>query len=177
MTYVIGLGSNLGDRLGYLRRAAARIQGLGRVISGSSVYETEPLGPPQGRYLNAALALACREPPLALLGALLEVERALGRERRERWGPRTIDLDLLWSDGPAVEAPGLTLPHACLVERSFALGPLLEVCPDARDPRTGARYDAILAALAPAPMSQVACPADWLASPDFRGRNSHHAPR
>jgi 2-amino-4-hydroxy-6-hydroxymethyldihydropteridine diphosphokinase len=131
---VIGLGGNLGDRLANLRAAVAaieRVPGV-QVIARSSVYETAPVGPPQPAYLNAAIAIDTTLSPRALLNALLEVERALGRERRERWGPRTVDLDILTIDGVTVDEPDLTVPHPRLHERQFAIIPLLEVAPDAR---------------------------------------------
>ena len=139
MRVVIGLGSNLGDRLANLRAARDAIARLPFVSTplSSSVYETPPVGPPQPDYLNAAVCVECTETPAALLAALLDIERAMGRERRERWGPRVIDLDILWWEGLALVTDALTIPHARLAERSFAIVPLLEVAPDATDPRTG----------------------------------------
>jgi 2-amino-4-hydroxy-6-hydroxymethyldihydropteridine diphosphokinase len=130
---VIGLGGNLGDRIANLRAAVEaidRVEGV-RVVARSAVYETAPVGPPQPAYLNAAIAIETTLTPRALLLALLDVERALGRERRERWGPRTIDLDILTIDGVTVNEPDLVVPHPRLVERAFAIVPLLEVAPDA----------------------------------------------
>ncbi|NUQ01260.1 MAG: 2-amino-4-hydroxy-6-hydroxymethyldihydropteridine diphosphokinase [Armatimonadetes bacterium] len=110
--YVIGLGSNLGDRLVHLVRAADQIRGLGRVLAFSAVYESAAWGgPEQGPFLNAALALEVALDPARLLAALLEIERDLGRQRRERWGPRTIDLDLLWADGVVVDTLGVRWHH------------------------------------------------------------------
>jgi 2-amino-4-hydroxy-6-hydroxymethyldihydropteridine diphosphokinase len=137
---VVGLGSNLGDRRALLDRAMREIARIARVEATSHVYETAPLGPPQGRFLNAAALVAFAGTPEELLGALLAIEQRLGRVRRERWGPRTIDLDVLWIDGVAVASERLTVPHPRLRERAFALAPLLEVRPDARDPATGERY-------------------------------------
>lgn len=151
--YVIGLGGNLGDRLQTLRAAVARLRATPgvTVLACSAVYESEPLAPPAGnaapgappqpRYLNAAVAIASALPPRALLDALLAIEAGLGRVRRERWGPRTIDLDLLWGRDAVCE-PGLTVPHPALAERWFALLPLLEVAPG-----LAARYAPVLAAL------------------------------
>jgi 2-amino-4-hydroxy-6-hydroxymethyldihydropteridine diphosphokinase len=146
---VIGLGSNLGDRLENLRmsvRALARLSGSS--VSTSPVYETEPVGPPQPRFLNAAALFEHvfergadhESAPRALLRGLLSIERALGRVRTERWGPRIIDLDILWIDGVTCDEPQLKVPHEHLVERAFALRPLLDLCPDAVDPRTGAPF-------------------------------------
>lgn len=123
----IGLGSNVGDRLTILREAATRLEPLGTGVARSSVYETAPLGPPQPDYLNAVVSLRTTLEPLALLEALLAVERSLGRERRERWGPRTIDLDLLAMEDLAVHVPGLTVPHPEIRHRAFVLRPWLEV--------------------------------------------------
>ena len=141
MLAVIGLGANLGDRLGSLRAAVARIADLGVVRARSTVYETAPVGgPAQPNYLNAALALDTALAPGELMRALLAIESAMGRVRAEKNGPRTIDLDVLWIEGVAMETEALTVPHTRLVERAFALGPLVEVAPDARDPLTKRAY-------------------------------------
>jgi 2-amino-4-hydroxy-6-hydroxymethyldihydropteridine diphosphokinase len=132
---VVGLGSNVGDRLAHLRAAAQRIGRIARVERASHVYETEPVGgPEQGRFYNAALLIQYDGEPLDLLEALLAIELALGRVRKEKWGPRTIDLDILWVDGLAMESDRLTIPHPHLTERAFALRPLVDVEPDAVDP-------------------------------------------
>jgi 2-amino-4-hydroxy-6-hydroxymethyldihydropteridine diphosphokinase len=138
MDCVIGLGANLGDRKAALRRAIEALSFVGNLAAASSLYETAPVGgPPQPRYLNAAIRLRTALEPRALLEALLAIERAEGRERRERWGPRSLDLDILWIDGFSMDEPGLTVPHPRLAQRAFALLPMLEVAPDATDPRTG----------------------------------------
>jgi 2-amino-4-hydroxy-6-hydroxymethyldihydropteridine diphosphokinase len=140
---VVGLGSNLGDRLGVMREAVRRIDLLpsARITARSRVYETAPVGGvAQGPFLNAAVTVAWDAEPSALMAALLEVERELGRVRDVRWGPRTIDLDVLWIDGLVVTEPSLVVPHPALHERAFALAPLLDVAPEAWDPRSGARY-------------------------------------
>jgi len=147
LLYVIGLGANLGDRLAMLRSAVVALGAHGRVTRVSSVYLTAAVGPPQPDYLNAAVLLQCGLSPRALLAELLEIERRHGRERRERWGPRTLDLDLLLSPGLSVEEPGLTVPHPELSRRAFALVPLLEVLPDARDEHSGAAYADVLRVL------------------------------
>lgn len=98
----------------------------------SRVYETAPVGgPEQGPFLNAAIAVAWEGEPIALLDVLQEIERALRRTRETRWGPRTIDLDVLWIDGVEVADDRLVVPHPRLRERAFALRPLLDVAPDA----------------------------------------------
>jgi 2-amino-4-hydroxy-6-hydroxymethyldihydropteridine diphosphokinase len=138
---VIGLGANLGDRLASMQTATRYIHRIAAVEAMSRVYASAPVGgPPQGEFLNAAVLLRYSGEPAELLGALLAIERALGRVRSERWGPRTIDLDVLWVEGLAVEAQSLTVPHRHLRERAFAVAPLLDVAPDARDPRTGEGY-------------------------------------
>jgi 2-amino-4-hydroxy-6-hydroxymethyldihydropteridine diphosphokinase len=148
---VVGLGSNLGDRLGNLRRAADKLGELGgvEVLARSSVFETAALGGPlQPDFLNAALCLRTSIEPVALLSHGLAVERSLGRRRPDavRWGPRTIDIDVLWIAGLSVALPGLTVPHPRLAERPFALQPLLELVPGAVDPRSGQRLDSLPAA-------------------------------
>jgi 2-amino-4-hydroxy-6-hydroxymethyldihydropteridine diphosphokinase len=136
---VIGLGSNLGDRRANLEAALAELAATARVERVSRVIETKPVGgPEQPDFLNAAALVDFDGTPHALLDRLLAIEDELGRVRLERWGPRTIDLDLLWIDGVAVDdPPRLVVPHPRLRERAFALEPLREVAPDARDPRTG----------------------------------------
>lgn len=147
LTAVIGLGSNLGDRRRTLSEAARRIAELGTLRARSRLYETDPVGPPQGVYLNAALRLETPLDPESLLDSLLGIERAFGRVRLERWGPRTLDLDVLWLEGRTFDSPRLVVPHPELRSRPFALRPLLDVAPDAADPRDGARYAAVLAEL------------------------------
>jgi 2-amino-4-hydroxy-6-hydroxymethyldihydropteridine diphosphokinase len=137
---VVGLGSNLGDRLEHLRAAVRAIRRVASVERLSRVYETEPVGPPQPLYLNAAILVSYDGAPEALLDALLGVERVLGRERREKWGPRTIDLDILWMDGIALETDRLVVPHPELPVRGFAIRPLADVAPYAVDPVTGRMY-------------------------------------
>ena len=143
---VVGLGANLGDRLATMREAAARIDRIEGVRIGarSRVYETAPVGgPPQPHFLNAAVLVECTLSPPALLEELLRIEVALGRVRGEdevRFGPRTIDLDVLWVEGVILDEPRLTVPHPRLAGRAFALMPMLEVAPGATDPRTGEPY-------------------------------------
>jgi 2-amino-4-hydroxy-6-hydroxymethyldihydropteridine diphosphokinase len=135
----VGLGANLGDREGTLRRAVARLAaepGI-EVVAVSSFRETEPVGYlDQPAFLNGACAVDTDLSPRDLLDRLLSIERALGRERGKgpRWGPRAIDLDLLLYGQETVEEPGLTVPHPRLSERSFALEPLVELDPGLRLP-------------------------------------------
>jgi 2-amino-4-hydroxy-6-hydroxymethyldihydropteridine diphosphokinase len=144
---VIGLGSNLGDRRDYLVRAARQIRGLGEVARVSAIYETDPVGEPQPSFLNAALRLKTASALPELLDRLLEVERALGRVRRERWGPRVIDLDILWCLGVTLRTERLVVPHAEVRVRAFALVPLLDVAPDASDPEDLASYSKIVSSI------------------------------
>jgi 2-amino-4-hydroxy-6-hydroxymethyldihydropteridine diphosphokinase len=132
MIAVIGLGTNLGDRVDHLvraREALAATPGV-RVVAASSIVETDAHGPPQPRYLNAALRIETSLEVEALLEVCLAVERSLGRVRAERWGPRTIDLDILYTDGLAIRTDRVEVPHPRLLDRPFALGPLLEVMPE-----------------------------------------------
>jgi 2-amino-4-hydroxy-6-hydroxymethyldihydropteridine diphosphokinase len=135
---VVGIGSNLGDRIESMRVA---VRWIGRMAPGrvrcSPVYETDPVGPPQPRFLNAAVLFEEARHPRELLKGLIAIERELGRIRTERWGPRIIDLDILWIEGVTCSEPGLQVPHASLTEREFALRPLLDLVPGAIDPRTG----------------------------------------
>lgn len=140
MRVVVGLGANLGDRLASLRAAVARIGELGTIRARSRVYETEPVGPPQPRYLNAAIALDTSLLPEDLMHALLAIESDLGRVRGEKNGPRTIDLDILWIEETALTTYVVHVPHPRLTERAFALAPLLDVAPTARDPGTQRAY-------------------------------------
>lgn len=141
---VVGLGSNLGDRRAILSGGVHKLGALGRITAVSSAYETDPIGPAQPTFLNGAVRLHTREAPLELLRRMLEIERAAGRVRLERWGPRTLDLDLLWIDGLSLDLPGLTVPHRELPSRAFALLPLVEVAPAAVDPRSGRPYTDLL---------------------------------
>lgn len=137
---VVGLGANLGDRRATLLSALAALERVSQLICVSALYENEALGPPQPHFLNAAARLLTDSTPLELLEALLAIEREHGRVRAERWGPRTLDLDLLWVDRNVVSHPLLELPHPELLRRSFALRPLLDVAPQASDPTTGKPY-------------------------------------
>jgi 2-amino-4-hydroxy-6-hydroxymethyldihydropteridine diphosphokinase len=136
----IGLGSNLGRREEILRGALAALD-AGRAVSVERVSEfiqTEPVGgPPQGRFLNAAARLRTSLEPHALLERLQEVERRFGRERGVRWGPRTLDLDLLLYDERTVRLPDLEVPHPLMHRRRFVLEPLAAIAPDARHPTLG----------------------------------------
>jgi 2-amino-4-hydroxy-6-hydroxymethyldihydropteridine diphosphokinase len=147
----LGLGSNIEDRLDYLQAA---VDALGehpkiRVDAVSSVYETDPVGgPEQGAYLNLVVRAATLLSPRRLLAAANDIERKLGRERVQRWGPRTIDIDILLYGERIIERRTLQVPHPRLVERPFALVPLLEVAPGKHLP-DGRSVASILGGLAP----------------------------
>jgi 2-amino-4-hydroxy-6-hydroxymethyldihydropteridine diphosphokinase len=137
----VGVGANLGDRERTIRAALEALPG---VVAVSQLRETEPVGViDQPRFLNGAAALETELSPRALLDVLLAVERELGRERRERWGPRTIDLDLLLYGGETIHQPGLTVPHPRLHERRFALEPLLDLDPELAIPGRGRVADVL----------------------------------
>ena len=135
----LGLGTNLGDRSRYLREAVAAVPDL---VGVSSVYETEPVGgPEQGAFLNIVVELSTELGPYDLLDVCRSLERAAGRERRVRWGPRTLDVDVLWIDGIAVEEDELTVPHPRMYQRNFVVVPLLEIAPDLQDELAALGYD------------------------------------
>ena len=137
---VIGLGANLGQRRRTLERAVHALDGLGRRIALSALYETRPLGPPQPDFLNAAVRLETELGLVELLNRLKSLERELGRTQAERWGPRVLDLDILFAVGVTLNEPALTVPHPGLAERAFALAPMLDVLPEAVDPASGEPY-------------------------------------
>ena len=127
---LIGIGSNLGDRQENLRRAVAAVRGLGRVSCASSVYETEPMYlEGQGWFLNCVICLESGLAPRALLDALRSIEAEMGRERSVRYGPRVVDLDILFYGDEVVSEPGLEIPHPRIAERLFVLAPLGEIRP------------------------------------------------
>jgi 2-amino-4-hydroxy-6-hydroxymethyldihydropteridine diphosphokinase len=148
----VGVGSNLGDRWGRLGLAAKELRAHGgvRLVAASRVYDAAPLGPPQPRYLNAVLELETELPALDLLDLLQAVEQKGGRVRGpEKWGPRTLDLDLLLYGEEVVRVPRLVVPHPGLAVRRFVLAPLAELCPDRVVPGTGRTVAQLLALVAP----------------------------
>lgn len=129
----LGLGSNVGDRWAWLEQARSRVAGLPRttLVRSSAIYLTAPVGGPQQEdYFNQVLEIETTLGPQELLLALQMIERELGRVRQERWGPRTVDVDILWYHGYSLMEPNLTLPHPRLEERRFVLEPLAELAPD-----------------------------------------------
>ncbi len=146
---VIGIGGNVGDVAQTLRAALAELDrdAATRVVVASSLYRTAPIGGvEQDDFLNAAALLETTRGPSELLRLLLDIETAHGRTREVHWGPRTLDLDLLWYERVVVAAPGLIVPHPRLHERRFALQPLVEVAPFAADAE-GVPYSDLLALL------------------------------
>jgi 2-amino-4-hydroxy-6-hydroxymethyldihydropteridine diphosphokinase len=137
----VGLGANVGDREAQIREAAQLI-GADRL---SRLIETEPWGlEDQPRFLNAAAEVDTALPPRMLLDRLLAVERRLGRLRTgKRWGPRTIDLDLLLYGFETIDEPGLVVPHPFLLERAFVLEPLCELAPMLEIPGNGTVQEAL----------------------------------
>ncbi|HEY6624277.1 MAG TPA: 2-amino-4-hydroxy-6-hydroxymethyldihydropteridine diphosphokinase [Acidimicrobiales bacterium] len=136
----LGLGSNLGDRWMHLRKAVDQLRGGSGVpvTAVSPVYETEPVGGPedQGPYLNLVveLALPARFDAYRLLTECHRLEASAGRVRSVRWGPRTLDVDVLWIDGLTLDDPDLTVPHPRMWERRFVVAPLADLAPDLAGP-------------------------------------------
>lgn len=127
----LGLGSNLGERLAYLRGAVEAMPDLVRV---SSLYETDPIGgPDQGAFLNCVVELDTDMTPRELLELCRTLEAAAERVRIERWGPRTLDVDVVYVDGEVVDEPDLIVPHPRWRDRAFVMIPLGELAPDLLD--------------------------------------------
>lgn len=128
------LGSNLGNRIAHLAGARDAIANkAGKICATSSIYDTAPWGPvPQDNYLNQVISISTALPPRGLLTVLHEIERAAGRDRRNevRYGPRSLDLDILLYGDSKVDEDGLNIPHPRIAERAFVLVPLAEIAPD-----------------------------------------------
>ncbi|KAF3886145.1 MULTISPECIES: 2-amino-4-hydroxy-6-hydroxymethyldihydropteridine diphosphokinase [Nostocales] len=137
----IALGSNIGDSLAILEAAIeALAQTPGVVLQAkSSWYRTKAVGPPQPDYINGTAILQIEMVPEQLLETLLNIENQFGRVRRERWEPRTLDLDLLLYDNLILETPKLQVPHPRMQQRAFVLVPLAEIAPDWVEPISGRR--------------------------------------
>lgn len=135
----IALGSNLGDSQQILGAALRQLDADAQieVVACSQLYRTAPVGPPQPDYLNCCALLQTSLTPTALLRRLLAVEAAFGRVRRQRWGPRLLDLDLLLFGDWVIDTPTLQVPHPRMHERAFVLVPLAEIAPDWIDPVSG----------------------------------------
>jgi len=127
----VGFGSNLGDRRAHLDAGLGALSVRWKPISRSSLYESAPVGPvEQEPFLNAVAVFETSEAPAGVLERLLDIERSRDRTREVRWGPRTLDLDLLLYGDESVDEPGLSVPHPELTNRRFVLEPLLEAWPE-----------------------------------------------
>jgi 2-amino-4-hydroxy-6-hydroxymethyldihydropteridine diphosphokinase len=133
MRALLGLGSNLGDRRALLSEAVRSLTGVTAV---SPLYETDPVGGPggQGAYLNLVVVIDTDLEPRQLLGVCHRLEAAADRVRAERWGPRTLDVDILWMEGHEVDEPDLQVPHPRMTSRRFVMAPLADVAPDLAAP-------------------------------------------
>ena len=128
----LGIGSNMGDREKYIHDALILFKEYNiQILKKSSLIETAPVGgPPQGKFLNAAVKAATRLRPHCLLDVLKKIEKKLGRQKTVRNGPRPIDIDILLYDNAVINTPTLTIPHPRMMERTFVLIPLREIEPD-----------------------------------------------
>lgn len=136
----VAIGSNLGERGRLISEALRELRRLCPQMRASAVYESRPLGPRQPNFLNAVIEVWWYGPAFGLLQALQTVERRLGRRRAARWGPRTVDLDLLLVGNHVCRDQSLVLPHTSIASRPFVLLPLVELAQNARSPVTGLRY-------------------------------------
>ncbi len=128
MRVFLSLGSNLGDRMEHLRQGVESLPGL---VAVSPVYETAPVGgPDQGAFLNIVAELDVDLDPYELLGLCHRIESAAQRVRDVRWGPRTLDVDIIWMDGVEMDTERLTVPHLRWRERRFVLAPMRDLAPD-----------------------------------------------
>jgi len=148
----IGIGTNLGDRLAHIAHAVTRLDAMPetRLRRVAAAFETRPVGPvEQGLYLNTAAAIETGLAPSALLKCLQAIERERGRDRsgEARWGPRTLDLDILVYGDQIVHEPGLVIPHKRMHERAFVLRPLAQTAPELVVPGTGHTVSQLLDAL------------------------------
>jgi 2-amino-4-hydroxy-6-hydroxymethyldihydropteridine diphosphokinase len=144
----LSLGSNIDDRESHLRDAIGRLATEGRIVSVSSLYETEPVEyTDQAWFLNCAVALETTETPEQLMATLLRIEQQMGRQRIRKKGPRTIDIDVLLFGDRVVDSPEVTSPHPTMSQRRFVLEPLAEIAPEARHPVLKKTIRELLAAL------------------------------
>jgi 2-amino-4-hydroxy-6-hydroxymethyldihydropteridine diphosphokinase len=158
MRAYVAVGTNLGDRWAHLAAAGSALRATPgvEVVGASRVWDTPPMGPPQPRYLNAVLALETALPARDLLAALRGIEAAAGRTRAgPRWGPRTLDLDLLLYGDETIAAPDLVVPHPGLASRRFVLAPLAELAPELVVPGLGRAVSELLDAVPAEELSAV----------------------
>jgi len=143
------LGSNIGDREGYLEYGISALAAAGvRIVRRSSIYQTEPVGiTDQPWFLNVVIAGETDLPPRELLSECKRIEREAGRRPTVRFGPRVLDIDLILYKGMVIREPDLEIPHPRILNRRFVLVPLLEIAPHLRDPRDGREFAQILAGL------------------------------
>ncbi len=179
----IALGSNLGNRRSHLEHALARIGDLGTFAGGSPIYETDPVGGPEGQdaYLNAVVRINTDLDPRTLLAGMLDIEAERGRTRDERWAARTLDLDLIWCDGISIASDGLTVPHPRTRERPFVLAPLTDLEPGLGD--AAGAYADVLDATSVDGIRRVSGPVDetgqrWMVglaeALDVKGEGPYH---
>jgi 2-amino-4-hydroxy-6-hydroxymethyldihydropteridine diphosphokinase len=143
----LGLGSNLGDRWAVLREAVASLEDA---VATSPVYETDPIGgPEQGAFLNLVVELDTSLEGRGLLELCRRLETAAGRVREVRWGPRSLDVDVLWVDGEIVDEPDLQVPHPRMWERRFVLAPLADLAPELVPPGVLAAAEGVVVRLGP----------------------------
>lgn len=177
MIAYVGLGSNLGDRLRYLMGALVGLQQLGSVVEPSPVYETAPVGGPAGQaaYLNLVARVSIDRTPRQLLEAAQQLEERAGRVRTVRFGPRTLDVDLLLIDDLSIAEPDLVVPHPRLGERAFVLAPLEDLDPAATPPgwreRLGGQAAVDAAVRKALLLEPIAEGTGWLARPVGDGRH------
>lgn len=132
VTVYLSLGSNIGDRKVHLRDAISHLERTGRVMAVSSFYETEPVEvTDQAWFLNCVVELQTSSAPDELMAQILEIEKQMGRERIQKKGPRTIDIDILLFNDAVVDTPELIVPHPAMASRRFVLEPLAEIAPEA----------------------------------------------
>lgn len=142
----LSLGSNLGDRRRFLADAVASLGD--QVVAVSPVYETAPVGgPDQGPFLNVVVELATALEPRELLAVCHRLETAADRVRQQRWGPRTLDVDIVWIDGVRVDEPDLQVPHPRMHQRRFVLAPLADLAPELVDAGTLADAEGVVEAV------------------------------
>jgi 2-amino-4-hydroxy-6-hydroxymethyldihydropteridine diphosphokinase len=146
----LSLGSNLGNREAHLREAANRLGAIGQITAVSSYYETEPVDfTDQPWFLNCAMALETNQQPAELMQSILGIERAMGRERLQKKGPRIIDIDILLFGNTVLDSETVTIPHPAMHERRFVLAPLAEIAPEASHPQLNKSIHDLLGALPP----------------------------